>query len=148
MQVICAALRAARQVQWDRYVKRLGSWLLGGHDGNPMTTFATTAWWLTLLLLVVGSIAILRLRYQADWKWFLFGIFSYLIGILVKGLIFTACPEGGLSTLPAFGQAAITGILSAMTELSAAAAFLWRRTVIPCQTHWTAIDRTRNGRWL
>jgi hypothetical protein len=61
----------------------------------------------------------------ARWKWFGLGILSWVIGVVLKTLLQGAWDVAGGESLPWSGQAAVAGVLSAVTELGAAACFLW-----------------------
>jgi hypothetical protein len=67
-----------------------------------------------LAALVAGPVLILRLRFGARWSSFLLGIVSFLIAVVVKFGLSLAIPE----------TAVTSGVLSALTELGAAALFL------------------------
>jgi hypothetical protein len=80
--------------------------------------------WLGFSALLAAPVLTL-LCLGARWKWFGLGILSWVIGVVVKALLQWAWDAAGGSSLPWSGQAAVAGVLSAVTELGAAACFLW-----------------------
>lgn len=67
-----------------------------------------------LAALVAGPVLILRIRYGARWSSFVLGILSFLIALAVKIPLSLAMPR----------SAVWAGVISAVTELGAAAIFL------------------------
>jgi hypothetical protein len=81
--------------------------------------------WLGIGALVVAPVLVLRCL-GARWKWFGLGILSWVIGVVLKTPLQSALDAAGGASLPWGAQAAASGAVSAVTELGAAACFLWR----------------------
>lgn len=62
-------------------------------------------------------------RPGASWRWFALGILSWALAVIVKTLLQTVA-DAALDSFPWSAQAAVSGLLSAATELGAAAFFL------------------------
>lgn len=90
-----------------------------------MTTIEGWAWWATLTVFAVLPVWVLRVWYGAQWRWFLFGIASYVAGIVVKLLYFVAWEVTGPHGLAPSVEATMSGAVSAATELGAAALIFW-----------------------
>jgi hypothetical protein len=82
-------------------------------------------WWCALILIATLPICVL-LRRGAAWQMLLLGPASYVLGMALKGLLFTAAAKLGLGHLSAAPQSAVAGLVSAAAELGAAALFLRR----------------------
>jgi uncharacterized membrane protein YhfC len=84
--------------------------------------------WLGLATLIAAPFFVLR-AFGAQWKWFGLGIFSWIVAVLAKNLVLFALDAAGVDSWSISSQAALSGIVSAMTELGAAAWFLRRATL-------------------
>jgi hypothetical protein len=81
--------------------------------------------WLGLGMLVLAPVLTLR-RFGAGWKWFGLGVLSWILGVVVKSVLTYALDTAGLVRFSIPLQATVGGVVSALTELGAAAWFLRR----------------------
>lgn len=85
----------------------------------------TVPGWPGVLLIAIVPVVVLR-RAGAGWKWFALGILSWMIGVGVKAIVTSLLHHLFLDTWPLSAQAVVDGAVSALTELAAAACFLWK----------------------
>jgi hypothetical protein len=82
--------------------------------------------WVSLLAVALGPLLVLRLRYGARLRWAFLGIGSWVVGCTAKVVIHYGCgldhPVDGLGLQLA--RSTLSGVVSATTELAAAALFL------------------------
>jgi hypothetical protein len=81
--------------------------------------------WVGICVLVVVPVLAVR-RLGARWRWFAWGILSWVIGLILKGVFELRWDDAGGASLPWGVQAAALGVVSAVAELGAAACFFWR----------------------
>lgn len=89
-----------------------------------MVSFVICAIWLGFVALITAPVLGLRCL-GARWKWFGLGILSWVIGVVLKALLQRGLDALSGAALPWSAQAGASGIVSAVTELGAAACFLW-----------------------
>jgi hypothetical protein len=99
-----------------------------------MRTLYQAIGWSGLVLLVIVPILLLRWKYGAQWKWLGLGVASWMLGVLVKQVLAVSGEAVGQERLCPVSQATINGLISALTELGAAAWFLRR-----AQLRWADI---------
>src|SRR5690349_15672608 len=90
-----------------------------------MSISAVLIWWLLYVGVGLASVGFLLGR-GARSRWFMLGITSYVLAAGLKALLVQAIDFPADHSMPAAEQAILTGLVSAVVELTVAALFLVR----------------------